>query len=91
MRQWNTIKGNQSNRPEYKKKENWDILEVIQHYVIKFVSTGQWFSPGAMVSSNNKIDHHKILLKVALNTITLTLIIGSLFWSHFFTGFRRIS
>ena len=25
MQQWNTIKGNQSNRPEYKKKENWDI------------------------------------------------------------------
>ena len=38
--------------------------------------TGQWFSPGSLVSSTNKIDHHdiaEILLKVALNTITLTL------------------
>jgi hypothetical protein len=25
MQQWNTIKENQSNRPEYKKKEIWDI------------------------------------------------------------------
>jgi hypothetical protein len=38
--------------------------------------TGQWFSPGTPVSSTNKTDHHdiiEILLKVALNTITLTL------------------
>ena len=42
----------------------------IQHYVIKFV----WFSPGTPVSSTNKSDCHDItelLLKVALNTITL--------------------
>ena len=35
---------------------------------------GRWFSPGTPVSSTNKIDHDdiaKILLKVALNTITL--------------------
>jgi hypothetical protein len=34
----------------------------------------RWFSPGIPVSSTNKIDHHditEILLKVALNTITL--------------------
>ena len=39
--------------------------------VIKF-ATGRWFSP---VSSINKTDHHditEILLKVSLNTITLT-------------------
>ena len=38
--------------------------------------TGQWFSPGTRVSSTNKTDHHditEILLKMALNTITLTL------------------
>ena len=32
----------------------------------------QWFSPGTLVSSTNKTDHHditEILLKVALNTI----------------------
>jgi len=43
----------------------------IQHYVIKF-AVGWWFSP---VSSTNKTHHHditEILLKVALNTITLT-------------------
>ena len=35
----------------------------------------RWFSPGTPVSNNNKIDSHdkaEILLKVALNTITLT-------------------
>ena len=43
---------------------------LIQHYVIKC----QWFSC-TLVSSTNKTDHHditKILLKVALNTKTLT-------------------
>ena len=42
----------------------------IQHYVIKFVS-GQWFSPGTLNSSTNRIDPHditEILMKVALNT-----------------------
>ena len=46
----------------------------IQHYVIKFVSDLQWFSPGTPVSSTNKTDHHditEILLNVALNTINL--------------------
>jgi hypothetical protein len=49
----------------------------IQHYVIKFVSDVRqvvWFSPGTRVSSTNKNDRHdltEILLKVALNTITL--------------------
>ena len=36
----------------------------------------QWFSPGTRISSTNKTDRHnitEILLKVALNTITLTL------------------
>ena len=46
----------------------------IQHYVIvcSWLATGRWFSP---ISSNNKTDCHdiaEILLKVALNTITLT-------------------
>ena len=47
----------------------------MQHYVIKFVSdAGSWFSPGTLVSSNNKTDRHdihvtEILLKVALNII----------------------
>jgi hypothetical protein len=36
------------------------------------VATGQWFSPGTLVSSTNKTYQHditKILLKVPLNTI----------------------
>jgi hypothetical protein len=40
------------------------------------IMVGRWFSPGVPVSSTNKADCHKItkiLLKVALNTITLTL------------------
>ena len=39
-------------------------------------ASGLWFSVGTLFSSTNKTDHHditKILLKVALNTITLTL------------------
>ena len=40
--------------------------------------TGRWFSPGTSVSSTNKVDDHdihvtEILLKVALNTMTITL------------------
>jgi hypothetical protein len=38
--------------------------------------TGWWFSPGTPMSSNNKTDRHdvtEILLKGALNIITLTL------------------
>ena len=42
-------------------------------YII--AARGRWFSPGTLVSSTDKIDRHdiaEILLKVALNTITLT-------------------
>ena len=37
---------------------------------------GRWLSPGTLMSSTNKTDYHsiaEILLKVALNTITLIL------------------
>ena len=50
----------------------------IQHYVIKFVSDLRqvgFFSPSAPVSSTNKTDRRdiaEILLKVALNIITIT-------------------
>jgi hypothetical protein len=54
----------------------------IHHYVIMFVrdlqQVGVWFSSGTPVSSTNKPYNHditKILLKVALNTIILTLYI----------------
>jgi hypothetical protein len=42
--------------------------------VCEWLATGQWFSPGTHLSSTNKTDCHditEILLKVALNTITL--------------------
>jgi hypothetical protein len=44
---------------------------------IHYKGLGWWFSLGNPVSSINKTDHHditEILLKVPLNTITLTLI-----------------
>ena len=44
----------------------------VQHYVIKLLATGLWFSLGPLVPSINKTDHHditEILLKMALNTI----------------------
>ena len=42
--------------------------------VCQWLAAGRWFSPGTLVSSNNKTDLHdvtEILLKVALNTINL--------------------
>ena len=52
---------------------------VMQHYAIyivcQWLAAGGWLSPGTRISSTNKTDRHditKILLKVALNTITLT-------------------
>ena len=44
--------------------------------VYQWLATSQWFSPGTPVSSTNKTYRHdipEILLKVALNTITITL------------------
>ena len=51
--------------------------------VCQWLTAGQRFSPGTPVSSTNKTDSHdktEILLKVALNTITLTLIIERSLW-----------
>jgi hypothetical protein len=42
--------------------------------VCQWLVTGQWFSPGTLVSSTNKTDRHditEILSKMALNTINL--------------------
>ena len=57
----------------------YGVVYSIQHYGIKcdlWLAIGRWFSLGNPVSSNNKADcRHdiaEILLKVALNTITLT-------------------
>ena len=43
--------------------------------VCQWLAAGRWFSLGTLVSSTNKTDRHdiaEILLKVGLNTITLT-------------------
>ena len=68
----------------------------------QWLAAGRWFSTGTPVSSTNKSDCHDktgILLKVALKTITLTLIVEnlqkcviqsiiySLFWNSIFPYF----
>jgi hypothetical protein len=63
----------------------------IQHYVIKWLAAGWWFSPGTPVSSTNKSDSHcitEILLKVALSIITLTLNTNNVLPSY--TGVKLI-
>jgi hypothetical protein len=53
----------------------WGILDTTGcDKVCQWIAVGRWFSLGNAVSSNNKTDYHditEILLKVALNTITL--------------------
>jgi hypothetical protein len=47
--------------------------------VCQWLVAGRWFSTGTQVSSTNKTDRHditEILLKVALNTVALTLYWG---------------
>ena len=58
-----------------------DALQKVKiDYQVQLAS-GRWFSPNTPVSSTNKTDRHnitEILLKVALNTITLTSILSLL-------------
>jgi len=55
----------------------WCVLyTTLCDQICQWLATGQWFSPGTPVSSTNKTNCHditEILLKVALNTITLTI------------------
>ena len=55
-------------------------VNLIQHYVIKvcqWLAVGRWLSLGTPVSSTYKTDDiTEILLKVVLNTITLTLTVS---------------
>jgi hypothetical protein len=53
----------------------WFWCTTLCNKVCQWFAAGQWFSLGAPVSSTNKPDRHnitEILLKVVLNTITLT-------------------
>ena len=62
-------------RCELKSRSWWGILEVtLCDKVCQWLATGQWFSLGTPVSSTIKTDCDditEILLKMALNTITL--------------------
>ena len=58
------------------KFESRTWLGVLDITVYQWHTAGLWFSPGTLVSFTNKTDSHaiaEILLKVALNTMTLTL------------------
>ena len=53
--------------------------------VCQWLAGGRWFSVGTLVFSTKKTDHHditEILLKVALNTITLILTRLHYFFCH---------
>ena len=53
-----------------------NVLSVLLRFTASDYPFGSWFSLGTQFSSTNKTDHHDItvmLLKVALNTITITL------------------
>ena len=53
------------------------VLDTLCDKVCQWFAEGRWCSPDTLVFSNNKTDRHdiiKIVLKVALNTILLTLI-----------------
>ena len=60
---------------EFKSRSWRGVLDTILcDTVCQWLATGRWFSLGTPVSSTNKADRHdiiEILLKVALNTITL--------------------
>jgi hypothetical protein len=45
----------------------------IQHFFCRWLPAGRWFSLDTPVSSSNDTDISEILLKVVLNTITITL------------------
>ena len=62
----------------------WVVLDTtLCDKVYRWFAIGLWFSPGTLVSFTNNTDHNditEILLKVALNTITLTLTLYKIIW-----------
>jgi hypothetical protein len=65
---------------------SWTCLKghLCKTKVCQWLVTGLWFCLGTLVPSTYKTDHHniiKILLKVALNTITLTLTKNIMYFS----------
>jgi hypothetical protein len=65
---------NQCPSCEFELRSWWGVLDTtLCDKICEWLATGRWFSP---VSSTNETDRHditEILLKVAINTITLTL------------------
>ena len=61
---------------EFESRSGWsDKCTALCDKVCQWLATGWWFSSGLLVSSINKTDCHnitEILLKVVLNTITLS-------------------
>jgi hypothetical protein len=62
---------------EFEPRSWWGVLDTtLCDNVSQWLAAGRWLSPGNPVSSTNKTDRFditEILLKVALNTMTLTL------------------
>ena len=59
----------------YPGKQMYNAKTTNSDKVYQWFATCWWFSPGTPISSTNKTDRHnvtEILLKVALNTITIT-------------------
>ena len=63
---------------EFESRWWWGVIDPsLCDKVCQWLTAGGWFFPGAPVSSTKKTDRHditEILLKVALNTITLSVI-----------------
>jgi hypothetical protein len=57
--------------------------------VYQLLAHGRWFSPGTQASSTTKAGHHdiaEILLKVALNTQTINILINHYIIQHYATN-----
>ena len=58
----------------------WGVLDTTLCDICQRLAADRWFSPGTPVSSTNKTDRHdktEILLKVALNILTLSILLLS--------------
>jgi hypothetical protein len=62
---------------EFESRSRWGVLDTrLCDKVFQWLATSRWFSLGTPISSTSKTDRHhiaEILLKVAINTIPLTL------------------
>ena len=72
------ISAHHHSRCEFETRSWSGVLDATSYdKAYQWLATGRWFSLNTPASSTNKTDHHEkteILVKVALNTITLNLI-----------------